>query len=129
MGLIRELVDEIIPLPKQKDHDFISKNEMACIYRISYAFINLFFQFIDCLAIPYFTLSLFAGLYNFGWIKWVLILLGVFSSDFNIIQSIYYSLVPTENYKNPFLGRILGETAIAILLSALFKIKIISLKK
>jgi hypothetical protein len=89
----------------------------------------LFFQFIDCLVIPYFTLNLLAGLYNFGLLKWVLILSGVFSSVFSIIQSIYYFLIPTENYKNPFLGRILGETAIGILLSALFKIKIISLKK
>ena len=129
MGLIRELVDEIIPLPKQMDSTFENNNEVVSIYRLSYAFVNLIFQCIDCLVIPAITLFCYKGALNLGWLNWIIIILGGLASLFSIFQSIYYFLLPLEKYLNPLSGRIIGETAIGAFIGAIFKIKIITFIK
>lgn len=129
MGLIRELVDEIIPLPKQMDSTFQNNNEVVSIYRLSYAFVNLIFQCIDCVVIPAITLFCYTGALNLGWLNWIIIILGGLASLFSIFQSLYYFLLPPEKYLNPLLGRIFGETAIGAIIAALFKIKIITFIK
>ena len=129
MGLIRELVDEIIPLPKQMDSTFENNNEVVSIYRLSYAFVNLIFQCIDCVVIPAITLFCYTGALNLGWLNWIIIILGGLASLFSIFQSIYYFLLPLEKYLNPLSGRIIGETAIGAFIGAIFKIKIITFIK
>ena len=129
MGLVRELVDEIFPLPKQMDSSFERVNEVDSIYRLSYTFVNLFFQAIDCLLIPMFTVYCFLGIINLGWVNWVVIIIGGLTSVFNIFQCIYYFAVPPEKYLNPLLGRILGETAIGAFVASVFKIKLTTLIK
>ena len=101
MGLVRELVDEIIPLPKQMDSTFENNNEVVSVYRLSYAFINLLFQCIDCVVIPAITLFCFTGALSLGWVNWVIIILGGIASIFSLFQSLYYFILPTEKYLNP----------------------------
>jgi hypothetical protein len=129
MGLVRELVDEIIPLPKQMDSTFENNNEVVSVYRLSYAFINLLFQCIDCVVIPAITLFCFIGALNLGWVNWVIIILGGIASIFSLFQSLYYIILPPEKYLNPISGRIFGETAIGAFIAAIFKIKIITFIK
>ena len=129
MGLVRELVDEIIPLPKQMDSTFQNNNEVVSIYRLSYAFINLLFQTIDCLLIPMVTVYSMLGIINLGWVNWVIIIIGGISSIFSLFQSLYYFILPLEKYLNPLSGRIFGETAIGAFIAAIFKIKIITFIK
>ena len=127
MGLVRELVDEMLPLPKQMDSTFERENEVISIYRFSYAFINLVFQSIDCLLIPMLTVYCFIGVINFGWLNWVVIILGGIASIFSLGQSLYYFISPPEKYLNPILGRFLGETAVGAFIASIFKIRIITL--
>lgn len=129
MGLIRELVNEIIPLPKQMDSTFENNNEVVSIYRLSYTFVNLIFQSIDCVVIPAITLFCYTDALNLGWVNWIIIILGGLASLFSIFQSIYYFLLPLEKYLNLVLGRIFGKTTIGAFIAALFKIKIITFIK
>jgi hypothetical protein len=129
MGLVRELVDEIIPLPKQMDSTFENKNEVVSVYRLSYVFVNLIFQLIDCVVIPIITISSFNGVFDIGWLNWVVIIIGGAASVFSILQSVYYFISPPEKYLNTFKGRIFGETAIGAFIASVFKIKLITLIK
>jgi hypothetical protein len=124
MGLIQALFDELIPLPKQSDLISIENKQIISVNRLSFSFLNLIFQFIDCILIPYFTWGCLKGLFYFGWITWILILVGGLASIFSIFQFLYYFLIPAEKYTYPLLGRIFGETAIGAFIAALFKIKI-----
>lgn len=89
MGLVRELVDELIEMPKQADNYFSSKNEMEFVLRLGYAILNLVFQFIDCVLVPYYTCLLFKNDYNFSLFKRPLVIIGVFASCFSICQFLY----------------------------------------
>jgi hypothetical protein len=129
MGLIRELVDEIIPLPKQSDNFFPEKNKVDSIPRIGYAFLNLIFQCIDCVFIPYLTWLCLIGKIELGWINYIIILVGGIAALFSLFQSVYYFFFPAENYSNPILGRLLGETAIGIMIASILKIKICTFTK
>jgi hypothetical protein len=124
MGLIQALVEEVVPFPKQSDYQNIGDKQMVCVNRLSFSFLNLIFQTIDCIAIPFFTWECIAGKFNIGWISWLLILVGGIASIFSIFQFVYYFIIPAEKYSNPLLGRIFGETAIGGFIAALFKIKI-----
>ncbi len=124
MGLIQALFDELIPLPKQSDLISIENKQMVSVNRLSFSFLNLIFQFIDCILIPFLTWSCIQGKLNFGWITWILILVGGLASIFSIFQFLYYFLLPAEKYTYPLHGRIFGETAIGGFIAALFKIKI-----
>jgi len=129
MGLIQALVDEIIPFPKQADHESIGNKQFACVFRLGHAFLNLVFQTIDCVIVPCIVLACFTGQIQFGLLNWIIIISGGFSSIFSWFQCIYYFLSPTENYLNPFAGRVFGETALGAFLAAIFKIRIITFVK
>ncbi len=129
MGLVRELVDEIIPLPRQMDSTIEKKNEVISVYRINYAFMNMIFQLIDCVVIPIITIGSFKGVFDLGWMNWIVIIVGGTSSFFSILQSVYYFVSPPEKYLDPIKGRIFGETAIGAFIASLFKIKLITLIK
>ena len=101
MGLIRELYDELIPLPTDKVHEFnIETNINTFYFKFPYAFLNVIFQIIDCLIIPFYAL-MFISIY----------------------QVLYWFIKPIENYVS-LKDRILGETAIGAFLSSILKIKI-----
>jgi hypothetical protein len=124
MGLIQALFDEIIPLPKQADYEIIGNKEMICINRLGFSFLNLIFQTIDCVVIPFVTLYCFSGKIQLGLFNWVIIIFGGLASIFSIFQFLYYFFFPVEKYLNPVHGRIFGETAVGGFIAALFKIKI-----
>ena len=126
MGLIQALVDEIIPFPKQADYESIGNKQMVCVNRLAHAFLNLIFQTIDCIVIPFVVFTCFSGQLNFGMFKWIIIVVGGLASTFSILQFLYYFIKPAENYLNPITGRIFGETAIGAFFAALLKIKIIT---
>lgn len=124
MGLLQAIVDEIIPFPKQCEYEYVAKNEMNCTYRFGYSFLNLIFEFVDCIIIPNFTYLLLIGALHFGSMNWLLIIIGFCASCFSLFQFIYYFIFPTDKYVNPVTGRLLGETAVGSLISSIFKIKI-----
>jgi hypothetical protein len=126
MGLIQALVDEIIPFPKQADYESIGNKQMVCVNRLAHAFLNLVFQTIDCVIIPFGVLACFSGQLNFGLLNWIIIVVGGLASTFSIVQFLYYFIKPAENYLNPISGRIFGETAIGAFFAALLRIKIIT---
>jgi hypothetical protein len=126
MGLIQALVDEVISFPKQADYESIGNKQMVCVNRLAYAFLNLIFQTIDCIFIPFIVFSCFKGQLDFGWLNWIITIVGGLSSIFSLSQCLYYFMIPAENYLNPITGRIFGETAIGVFFAALFRIKIIT---
>jgi|688.fasta_scaffold863740_3 hypothetical protein len=124
MGLVRELFDEVIPLPNAMQSKIIGKNEMSAVYNISYASLNALFQIIDCIIIPYFTWVILLKIKsNFDLLLALLFGVSFLSSLFSLIQVIYYFIKPADKYIN-FSDRIIGETSIGALFSALFKIPI-----
>ncbi len=124
MGLIREIVDEIIPLPKQSEWKFESDNLTTETGNLWYAIVNLFFQIVDCVLIPGITYAYLSGSLNSGWLNWIIIVTCGLSSIFSLGQMTYYFLFPVEKYVNPIMGRLLGETAIGAFIAALFRIPI-----
>ncbi len=124
MGLLRELVDEVIPLPDQANYDFPTPEIMVTVYKLSYAVINAVFQFIDCIAIPQLTLMVLSGNIQLGIFHWIAVIIGILATTFSWFQVVKFFLSPTNNYTNPVSGRLIGETAIGALLSALFRIPI-----
>ncbi len=124
MGLVRELFDEVIPLPNAMQSKIIGNNEMISVYNIGYAFLNAVFQIIDCIIIPYYTWVILLKLkLNFNLLLALLFGVSFLSSLFSLIQVIYYFIKPADKYIN-FSDRIIGETSIGALLSAIFKIPI-----
>jgi len=126
MGLIQALVDEVIPFPKQADYESIGNKQMVCVNRLAHAFLNLIFQTIDCVIIPFLVYECFSSQFNFGLLNWIIIIVGGLSTIFSWFQCIYYFLMPAENYLNPIAGRVFGETAIGAFFAALLRIKIIT---
>jgi drug/metabolite transporter (DMT)-like permease len=126
MGLIQALVDEIIPFPKQADYESIGNKQMVCVQRLTYAFLNIIFQTIDCVVIPFIVFACFSGQLNFGLFNWIIIIGGGLCTIFSWFQCTYYFLLPAENYLNPITGRIFCETAIGAFFAALLRIKIIT---
>jgi len=124
MGLIKELVDEIIPLPKQATYNITEDNVMEGVWSLSYTFLNLIFQVIDCLGIPYYSMMAYAGNIDNLIVRWLLLLIGVPASIFSIFQFLYYFFKPVEKYVSPIYGRLFGETAIGALVASLLKLKI-----
>lgn len=124
MGLLRELVDEVIPLPDQANYDFPTPEIMVTVYKLPYAVINAVFQFIDCIAIPQLTLMVLSGNIQLGIFNWIAVIIGILATTFSWFQVVKFFLSPTNNYTNPVSGRLIGETAIGALLSALFRIPI-----
>jgi hypothetical protein len=123
MGLIRELCSEIMDLPEQFKTTFDDNdtNKVILFFTKKYAIVNLFFQIIDCIIIPLFTLMLVNGNKNF--VTSILIIVLGLSSIFSIIQFIYYLINPTQKYINVF-HQIIGETAIGIFFASLLNIPI-----
>jgi hypothetical protein len=124
MGLIRELFDEVIPLPKQSEFKFISENLMSETSKPWYAVVNLFFQVIDCVLIPGITYVSITSGYSGGILNWIIIVVCGLSSVFSISQTVYYFIFPVDKYVNPLKGRLLGETAIGAFMAAIFRIPI-----
>ena len=124
MGLIRELIDEIIPLPKQADTIPLGDKEFASVYRVGYTFLNLIFQAIDCVIIPVLTYLIFSEAISVGLLRWPLIIVGGLASGFSILQALYYFIQPPENYRNPIQGRVFGETAIGAFVAAIISMEI-----
>lgn len=102
MGLIRELCSEIMDLPEQFKTTFDDNdtNKVILFFTKKYAIVNLFFQIIDCIIIPLYTLMLVNGNKNF--VTSILIIVLGLSSIFSIIQFIYYLINPTQKYINVF---------------------------
>lgn len=125
MGLIRELYDELIPLPKDKVHEFNMETKINTFYfKFPYAFLNAVFQIIDCIIIPFYAMMFIASLkHHFSIITLVITVLLGFSSVFSFYQVLYWFLKPTDDYVS-LKDRILGETAIGAFLSSVLKIKI-----
>lgn len=124
MGLVRELFDEVISLPNAMQSKIIGNNEMISVYNIGYAILNAVFQIIDCIIIPYFTWVVLLKLNsNFNFLSALLFGVAFLSSLFSLIQVLYYFIKPADKYIN-ISDRIIGETSIGALLSAIFKIPI-----
>ena len=105
MGLILELVDELIPVrPKNSstyaDVDFDNKIYTQ-IWKLRHAIPVAIFQTIDCVVIPYLTYPLlieaFSGLNIF---VIILAILAAFSTIFSLFQPFYYFIVHTNTYLN-----------------------------
>jgi hypothetical protein len=57
MGLIKELFTELIDLPESAATSIDLERDLVILdYNAKYAIVNLFFQILDCLVIPYSTL-------------------------------------------------------------------------
>ena len=125
MGLIRELYDELIPLPKDKVHEFNIGTKINTFYfKFPYAFLNAIFQIIDCIIIPFYALMFITNLkHQFSIIPLIITIILCFSSVFSIFQVLYWFIKPSDNYVS-LKDRILGETAIGAFLSSILKIKI-----
>ena len=125
MGLVRELFDEIIPLPDARVNQINAAGKIHSYYfRFTYAFLNLIFQVIDCVIIPFYTLMLFMSLkHGGGFMKTGLLLVLVFSSLFSFYQVVYWFIKSPDDYVS-FKDRIMGETAIGAILSSVFRLKI-----
>jgi hypothetical protein len=124
MGLIQAIADEIISFPKQTDFAVSGENKMFGINRVGFSILNLIFQSIDCVFVPFAAYLLLFDQIQVGLFKWFIIVLCFATTFFSWLQFIYYFIAPTEKYVSPFSGRIFGETAIGGLIAALFKIKI-----
>lgn len=125
MGLILELVDEIIPVRPNGNSKITDINlEQGIrteIWTLRHALPNVIFQFLDCIIIPLFTLMLTTDvLHHFSIGMAFVAVLAVFSSLFSIFQFLYFFIKPVDTYLS-FRDRILGETAIGSLASAIFK--------
>lgn len=127
MGLIRELVDELFPLPAQAIHTFPEPKVVAAISRVPYALVNLVFQCVDCIVMPFLVIECLNGSLFSGWLKGMIIICCGLASLFSWTQVIYFFLVPTEKYLRPFWGRVMGETTIGVMISALFQVPIYSI--
>lgn len=125
MGLIRELYDELIPLPTDKVHEFNIETKINTFYfKFPYAFLNVIFQIIDCLIIPFYALIFITNLeIHFSIIPLIITIILCLSTVFSIYQVLYWFIKPIENYVS-LKDRILGETAIGAFLSSILKIKI-----
>lgn len=126
MGALRELISEVISLPEPftvSEGEANSKT-LYITYQLPYALINLIFQFIDCVVLPIWTIKIInsdqSGYHFLALLGTIIILL---ASVFSLSQFIYYFIKPTNRYVN-FKSRFLGETALGVILSAVFKIKI-----
>ncbi len=122
MGFVRELISEIIDLPDAFKVTFDESNDITFLYyKIKYAIVNLIFQVIDCVIIPLLFYNLIIGNKNIGMII-LMITLGL-STVFSFSQFLYYLLKPTKNYTT-FFYQLLGETALGIFITSVFKIPI-----
>ena len=125
MGLILELVDEIIPLRPKGNSKITDVNFeqgiMTETWTLRHALPNAIFQFVDCIIMPLLAFKLIMGLlHHFSILALIIAALAVFSSLFSIFQFLYFFIKPVDTYLS-FRDRILGETAIGSLASALFK--------
>lgn len=124
MGLVLELVDEILPV-RPKGNSIISKFDVEKGIRtdrwtLRFSIPNAVFQFIDCIVVPMLALYLIKEVMDdFSLIQGILALLAVASSLFSISQFLYFFIKPVDTYLT-FTDRLLGETAVGCLLSALF---------
>ena len=125
MGLVREIFDEIIPLPDAKVNQINAAGKVNSYhFKFAYAFLNMVFQVIDCIIIPFYTLVFFMSLKHGGsFLKIGLFLVLAFSTLFSISQVIYWFIKSPDNYVS-FKDRLMGETAIGAMISGLFKVKI-----
>jgi hypothetical protein len=125
MGLVREIFDEIIPLPDAKVNQINAAGKVnAYHFKFAYAFLNVVFQVIDCIIIPFYTLVFFMSLkHGGGFLKIGLFLVLAFSTLFSISQVIYWFIKSPDDYVS-FKDRLMGETAIGAMISGLFRIKI-----
>lgn len=126
MGALRELISEVISLPEPftvSEGEANSKT-LYITYRLPYALVNFIFQFVDCVMIPIWTIKFINSDqlgHRFFPLQGTMLLL--LASVFSLSQFIYYFIKPTIRYVN-FKSRFLGETALGVILSAVFKIKI-----
>ena len=125
MGLVREIFDEIIPLPDAKVNQINAAGKVNSYhFKFAYAFLNVVFQVIDCIIIPFYTLVFFMSLkHGGGFLKIGLFLVLAFSTLFSISQVIYWFIKSPDNYVS-FKDRLMGETAIGAMISGLFRVKI-----
>jgi len=125
MGLVREIFDEIIPLPDAKVNQINAAGKVNSYhFKFAYAFLNLVFQVIDCIIIPFYTLVFFMSLkHGGGFLKIGLFLVLAFSTLFSISQVIYWFIKSPDDYVS-FKDRLMGETAIGAMISGLFRVKI-----
>jgi len=125
MGLVREIFDEIIPLPNAKVNQINTAGKVNSYhFKFAYAFLNMVFQVIDCIIIPFYTLMLFISLkQGGGFMKIGLLIILGFSTLFSFYQVIYWFIKSPDDYVS-FKDRLMGETAIGALISGLFRFKI-----
>ena len=125
MGLVKEIFDEIIPLPDAKVNQINAEGKINSYhFKFAYAFLNMVFQVIDCLIIPFYTLVLFMSLkHGGGYMKLGLLLILGFSTLFSFYQVIYWFIKSPDNYVS-FKDRLMGETTIGAMISGLFRVKI-----
>ena len=85
MGLIKEVFTELIDLPESATTSFDLERDLLILdYKANYAILNLLFQILDCLIIPYFTLALLSK--NLDFIKIIIVLVLGFSSVFSTLM-------------------------------------------
>lgn len=125
MGLIRELFDLTIPLPSSRENQInYNSNIHSYYYKPLYATLNTIFQFLDCIIIPIYALIQYESWVHDGnFLKLIIVFLLAFSAIFSISQFVYFFIKSPDDYVS-FKDRLLGETTIGALVSAIFKIKI-----
>ncbi|MFA9211880.1 MAG: hypothetical protein ACEQR5_08625 [Moraxellaceae bacterium] len=96
MGLLRELVDEVIPLPDQANYDFPTPEIMVTVFKLPYAVINAVFQFIDCIAIPQLTLMVLSGNIQLGIFHWIAVIIGILATTFSWFQVIKFFFITNK---------------------------------
>jgi hypothetical protein len=110
----------------QAEYHFPEPNLKVSKINFGYSILNLFFQILDCVLVPYMTYLFIFGKLNFGLFNWFFLILGASITLFSWIQFIYYFVSPPDNYVNPILGRLLGETAIGLVIASIFRIPLTS---
>ena len=120
MGFLKALCSEIVDFPDAFAVSFDDANDIVMsYYKIKYALVNLVFQIIDCIIVPFIFFQLVLGPKSIGALI-LIVLLGL-SSLFSIFQFLYYFFKPTNHYTS-FTYRLLGETAIGMVWASIFKI-------
>lgn len=122
MGLIKEIITEIVELPDAFESNINFKDDLIILkYKLPYAIMNMFFQIIDLFIVPILFFNFF--LMDMNFINSILILITGLSFIFSILQFFYFLFKPVNKYIS-FLDLLIAETAVGILIASVFKIPV-----
>jgi len=124
MGFIRKITDGIIPLPEARYYFDSDNSRIVFCFRVPFAVLNLFFQTLYCVIIPFFSIVVFTEVVKcFSTLLLLIAITTLVSSVIVLYQTMYCFFNPKKNYIT-IMDRMLGETAVGAFISAVFKIRI-----